>query len=330
MELNEFADMSDIEFKTMWTGGKPLDERMDSHSIFYDFETQEEIDNLYVQKYIEDMETNPHFADDHGTLDESIEQIVPDNHYGPIGDDVLDNPFDKIGDQSYDEASRNIDDMEFEESLKKESNYEEIDGQGYVRLISDVKRRNLVNIWPFEAIKPLELDWRSEGAVSRVKRQGRCGACWAIAAAGALEGANAIHSNKLVEVSEQQILDCASMEPFRSVKCDGGYISEALRYSKTSLIATRENYPYLGFNNTCRKITRDDLKPFRNVPSLSQSLIEFWTVYYQDKFLHQFKEVPPKKEADTKVKASDQMFEEYWQSINMLQPYWILASSNDS
>jgi hypothetical protein len=266
MELNEFADMTDKEFKTFWTGGKPLDERIDSHSVFYDFEAEVEIDSLYIQKYLEDMETNPHFADDHGTLDESIEEIVPDNHYGPIGDDVLDNPFDKIGEESYDEASRNIEDMEFEESLNKDKHYEMDD---YVKLDQDpIKRRNL-GIWPFEAIKPLELDWRSEGAVSRVKRQGRCGACWAIAAAGALEGANAIHTDKLVEMSEQQILDCASMEPFRSVKCDGGYISEALRYAKTSLIATRENYPYLGFNNTCRQISENDLKQFRNIPALT-------------------------------------------------------------
>lgn len=50
------------------------------------------------------METNPDFIDGHGTLDESIEQIVPDNPYGPIGDEVLDNPYDKIGDFSLDEA----------------------------------------------------------------------------------------------------------------------------------------------------------------------------------------------------------------------------------
>ena len=146
MELNEFADLTDNEFKTLWTGGKALDERMDSSSTFYDFETEEEIDNLYVKKYLDDMETNPHFADEHGTLDESIEQIVPDNHYGPIGDDVLDNPFDKIADQSYDEAARNIEDIEFEESLKKDKNYEELNG--YVRLDNNT-RRNLVEIWPF-------------------------------------------------------------------------------------------------------------------------------------------------------------------------------------
>lgn len=73
MELNEFADMTEKEFKKFWTGAKPIDERVDTHSIFYDYEKEEEIDNLYVHKYLEDMETNPHFYDGHGTLDESIE-----------------------------------------------------------------------------------------------------------------------------------------------------------------------------------------------------------------------------------------------------------------
>lgn len=142
-----------------------------------------------------------------------------------------------------------------------------------------------MGIWPIQPVKPLELDWRYEGAVSRVKRQGRCGACWAIAAAGALEGASAIQTKKLVELSEQQILDCASMNPFRSGKCDGGYISEALRYGQTTLIATRDNYPYLGFNNTCRRISEEDLVGFKDLPKIQsttqfKSLVEFWTQYF--------------------------------------------------
>ena len=112
-----------------------------------------------------------------------------------------------------------------------------------------------MQIWPFEPIKPLELDWREYGKVSKVKRQGTCGSCWAIVAVGALEGANAIQKGKLVEISEQQILDCSSIEPYKSSMCDGGFISDAFKYTMTTLIATRDNYPYLGFNNTCRKIT---------------------------------------------------------------------------
>ena len=174
---------------------------------------------------------------------------------------------------------------------------------------------------PWEPIKPFNLDWRKQGVVSRVKRQGRCGACWAIAAAGALEGALAIETGKFVEMSEQQIMDCASMHPYKSEQCEGGYISEALRYAKTTLLATRDNYPYLGFNNTCRKISHSDLLPFKDLPTVEHldqfsALVEFWTGYYQNKF-DQFPEV--KSGNDHMVKASDLMYAEYWRNVNLAQ-----------
>lgn len=80
------------------------------------------------------METDPHFIDGEGTLDETIEEIVPDNHYAPIGDDVLDNPFDKIGDFSLEEADRIIEEMNYEKSLQDDANYQKIDGEEYVKL----------------------------------------------------------------------------------------------------------------------------------------------------------------------------------------------------
>ena len=47
------------------------------------------------------------------------------------------------------------------------------------------------------------IDWVKRGAVTKVKNDGSCGACWANSAIAAIEGANFIKTNKLVELSAQ-------------------------------------------------------------------------------------------------------------------------------
>ena len=42
--------------------------------------------------------------------------------------------------------------------------------------------------------------------------QGQCGACYAFSATGALEGAYALAHDKLVSLSEQNIIDCSGKE----------------------------------------------------------------------------------------------------------------------
>ena len=64
------------------------------------------------------------------------------------------------------------------------------------------------------------LDWRVQGAVTPVKQQGLCGACWSFAATGALEGAWKLFgpNHTLDSLSEQQLVDCSS----KNNGCDGG------------------------------------------------------------------------------------------------------------
>ena len=56
---------------------------------------------------------------------------------------------------------------------------------------------------------PKRVDWVRKGAVTRVRDEGSCGACWAFAAVAAIESANQIYTGKLINLSEQELVDCS-------------------------------------------------------------------------------------------------------------------------
>ena len=97
---------------------------------------------------------------------------------------------------------------------------------------------------------PKSVDWRKAGAVTYVKNQGQCGACWSFSAAGALEGLNAISNKKLESLSVQQMIDCAG--DFGNQGCDGGLMTNAFKYTGDFGIQLESAYEYAGAVGDCQ------------------------------------------------------------------------------
>ena len=98
---------------------------------------------------------------------------------------------------------------------------------------------------------PSSIDWRNENAVTSVKDQGQCGSCWAFSATGAIEGAWAISKGQLVDLSEQELVDCATGVSYGSHACNGGQMEGAFKFVIENGQCSLASYPYTAKDGTC-------------------------------------------------------------------------------
>jgi cathepsin F len=93
-------------------------------------------------------------------------------------------------------------------------------------------------------------DWRDHGAVNPIKDQGQCGSCWAFSTVANIEGVGAVETGKLLDLSEQQLVDCETID----AGCNGGLPSNAFQYMIDNGMGLEGEsaYPYTAKDGTCK------------------------------------------------------------------------------
>jgi len=119
---------------------------------------------------------------------------------------------------------------------------------------------------------PDAIDWRTQGAVTTVKDQGQCGSCWSFSSTGAIEGAWALSNGQLINLSEQELVDCATGYRYGSHGCNGGQMDGGFKYVIENGQCDDSSYPYTsgisktgGACQSCSKVAQltscYDVKP---------------------------------------------------------------------
>lgn len=123
------------------------------------------------------------------------------------------------------------------------------------------------------------VDWVTKGAVTPIKNQGQCGSCWSFSTTGALEGAWQISTNKLVSLSEEQLVECSK----QNNGCQGGSMDLAFSYEEGVNVCTENSYPYTsggGSSGSCKAsscttgIPRGGVTGYKDVARSEQALME--------------------------------------------------------
>lgn len=150
----------------------------------------------------------------------------------------------KNGTYSFELRANNLADLSPEQYMKK---YVRLQKSQRFKVLDKRYERNTPNDEMVGAIfgggLPASLDWRDKGYTPSSKNQKSCGSCYAFSIALTIEAQVFQRTGKLVELSEQQIVDCSSS--MGNHGCAGGSLRNTLKYLETTQgLMRRQDYPY--------------------------------------------------------------------------------------
>ncbi|ACZ63497.1 cathepsin [Pieris rapae granulovirus Wuhan] len=100
-----------------------------------------------------------------------------------------------------------------------------------------------------QIILPESFDWRDKHGVTPVKNQLECGSCWAFSAIANIESLYNIKHNKELDLSEQHLINCDSINN----GCGGGLMHWALEtILQQGGIVSEKDEPYYGLDAVCK------------------------------------------------------------------------------
>jgi C1A family cysteine protease len=106
----------------------------------------------------------------------------------------------------------------------------------------------------FDELSKKQVDWVAAGALNPVRSQANCGSCFAFATVSAVEAAYFIKHGKLIELSEQHMLDCGVQSEFEIGGCSYGAVPEACdSYIRKYGLQLQSDYPYFGEDRVCKR-----------------------------------------------------------------------------